>query len=554
MKRSGAAIGCIGAVMTCSACGPEPIAQEELEEVCGQDGPFRILPLEPDRQLLFGWTERVGERLLFVTHRIAPGEEAGDLPRWSEPEVWSTGLCGESPALVASGVDNIFTLERWPGVVLGCDEATAEIVSLDPLGEREPHVVFAGDPEALGCALRWTDHGLLTVVPHDDDVGALVLSPYPDDPLTQTSEPEVLLDDVRITPSGESGTGIVADSIRTFPDFVLALDGAGTLFRADLADRSVTPLLDEVRSLEASHDGRWLLWQDSTLTRDDPEYPEGDIILRDLSTGTDALLAQTSLQYSAFPLMMATNGIVQLGLGYVDGEPKSRIFFLPGLDSVDVRPDLSLNAKIDDERWVGSLLFSSYYDLFDLRAGTSRRLFERPGRIRWFEEDGLVLFEAKQCCIDGTWSDEGPMWRVPYDGMPQQIAKRVTGYTRRLPDERLLGPVGIDDEWSADLIVTDPETLAERLVDHHVFATSLDVWWGEEDGLFSYSVRDGERSGVYVARLPPHARSGLRKATREHEAVDWVRGADGRPMPVPRLRSGTPDWAALAAVQSSAAK
>ncbi|MFY0537120.1 hypothetical protein [Nannocystis pusilla] len=189
--------------MTGMACGPEPIAQEELEEVCGEKGPFRILPLEPDRQLNYGWTTQVGDRLMFVTERIETSGENKFFPDASEPEVWSTGLCGESPALIASGISRIFTVDRWPDLMLGCDEETAEIVSLDPLGEREPHVVFAGDPEAFGCALRWTDHGMLSIVPHDEDFGALMLSPYPDDPLTQTSEPIVLFDKVRITPSGE---------------------------------------------------------------------------------------------------------------------------------------------------------------------------------------------------------------------------------------------------------------------------------------------------------------------------------------------------------------
>jgi hypothetical protein len=550
MRRSGAAIGCIGAVMTWMACGPEPIAQEELEEVCGQTGPFRILELHPDRQLFFGWPERSGDRLLFLTHRVDSTDAAENFPKTSAPEVWSTGLCGESPVRLASGVGRIFKIDRWPEVVLGCVDATGEVVSFDPLGEREPHVVFAGDPEAPRCALRWTDHGLLAVDRHDEDFGALVLSPYPDDPFTQTAEPVVLLDDVRITDSGSGGTGIVADSIRTFPEFVLALDGEGTLLRVDLADRSVAPLLQDVRALDASRDGRWLIWEDATSTSDDTG--ESDIFLRDMSTGTDTLLARTSLRINPFPLNMAGNGLVELEFAYGGLEPR-RIFFLPELDFVDVPPDRRFNARVDDRRWVGSSVLDHYYDLLELRTGTSRRLFERPARIQWYEEDALVLFEAKHCCIEGGWRDEGPMWRVPYDGPPQQIARRATDYTTPLLDGRVLGSVNIDEGWLSDLVLTDPETLEERVLDEHVFATSVSARWGEAEGLVSYSIRDGDRSGVYLARLPPQARSGLRKATREHAEVDWVRVADGRPVSVPRLPSGAPDWQALAAAQSRGA-
>ncbi|SFD98443.1 hypothetical protein SAMN02745121_02518 [Nannocystis exedens] len=556
MRRIGAAIGCIGAVLTCTSCGPEPIAQEEFEEVCGQTGPFRILPLAPDRQVhnTWSWATRVGDRLLFVTYRIGPGGEKQLFPETSEPEVWSTGLCGESPVMVARGVDKIITLERWPEVVLGCDEETAEVVSVDPLGTREPHVVFASDPEAYGdCALRWTDYGMLSIAEHDEDFGALMLTPYPDDPLTQTSEPVVLLDNVRITSTGRGGVGIVANSIRTFPDFVLALDAEGTLMRVDLADRSVAPFVENVRGVETSRDGRWLLWQDATLTGGDAYNPEGDMFLRDLSTGTDALLARTSLEFSRFPLSMADAGIVQIGLGYVHRDPQ-RVFFLPELDFFDVPGDLDFNAKLDDGRLLGSSLFDAYYKLFDLRAGTSRQLFEREMRLQWVEDDGMVAYEAKPCCIEGGFRDQGPMWRVPFDGEPTQIAKRVTDYMSRLGDDRVLSPVDIGGDWLSDLIVIDLATGEERFVDGHVYATSVDTRWGEEDGLISYSIRDGERSGVYVARLPVQARSGSRKSIREHVGVDVVRGVDGLPVPVPRLQPGVPDWKALAAARARGAE
>ncbi|MDC0718646.1 hypothetical protein [Nannocystis bainbridge] len=538
--------GCIGAIVLGVGCGPDPVAQEELEEVCGQEGPFRILPLEPDRQVNFGWQTRIGDRLVFSTERIAPGDEDDYFPDTSDPEVWSTGLCGESPVMLARDIGMIFTVDRWPELLFGCDEETAEVLLLDPLGEREPHVVFAGDPEAFGCALRWTDHGMLSVVPHDEDFGALMLSPYPDDPLTQTSEPVVLLDDVRITSTGRGGTGIVASSIRTFDDFVLALDDEGTLMRIDLADRSVAPLVPDVREVETSRDGRWLLWQDATVTNGDPEAPEGDIFLRDLTTDVDALLARSWLRLSLFPLSQAGAGIVQLGFGFSETQ---RIFFLPNLDFVDVPGDVSPVAKIDDERWITGSLSDSTLTLTDLKAGTSRP-FEKQGRIKWIEDDGLVLFEAKGCCIEGRKRDEGPLWRVPFEGAPEQLASRANEFLGRLSDERMLGPVGIGADWLGDLVVIDLATGQERLVDRHVFALSLDMRWGHEEGLISYSIRDGERSGVYVARLSAEARSGSRKAVREHVGVDVVRGRDGKPVPVPRLRPGEPDWDALAALRS----
>ena len=506
--------------------------------MCGQEGPFRVLELAADQQLVHGSPLRIGDRLVFVVHRVEPGDGVATFPNIRDPEVWSTGLCGESPVKLADGSSDVFTIDQWPDVLLACMQETGEIVSLDPLGVAEPHLVFAGVPDVFGCALRWTDHGMLSVVPHDEDFGALMLSPYPEDPRTQTAEPETLLDPVRITPTNVGGSGIVAHSIRTFAGSVLALDAEDALVRVELANRSVMTLREEVRAIEASRDGRYLLWQDLGITGGKETFPEGQIFLRDLTSGGDALLGETSLQYSIWALWYAEHGIVQLARSFLGDEPK-KIFFLPGLESIEVPSDLFLNTRLEDGRWVGGSSFESYYDLIDLKAGSSERLFPRPVQIAGFEDGGLVVFEAKRCCIDGHPHDEGPLWRVPYDGSPKKLGERATRFTQKLADGRFLSPVGIGSDWLGTLIVTDPSTREERRIDDRVGARSLGTRWGAEDGLISYSVSDGERSGVYVARLPQYARGGaFAGKSREGVVVDVVRDADGRPMPVPRELGG----------------
>src|SRR5690606_20282650 len=51
-------------------------------------------------------------------------------------------------------------------------------------------------------------------------------------------------------------------------------------------------------------------------------------------------------------------------------------------------------------------------------------------------------------------------------------------------------------------LLLDPETGAEQKLDEGVVATSLVTWGLWEDGLFLYSVADGDRSGVYLAKVP----------------------------------------------------
>ncbi|MCY1067749.1 hypothetical protein OV090_23595 [Nannocystis sp. RBIL2] len=533
--RIGATTGCIGAIVLGMACGPDPIAQEELEEVCGEDGPFRVLEIDPDQQLS-SWPLRVGDRRVFMVNRAAQ-DGVGSFPEVIDSQVWSTGLCGESPVQLADDLDQVFTIDRWPDVLLACKMATGEIFEVDPSGERAPHLVFTGDVERYGCALRWTDHGLLSVVGHGEDFGALMLSPYPDDPRTQTSAPVAVLDPVRITSTGRGGSNIVANSIRAFADSVLAIDGEDALVRVDLADRSVTTLQTGVREIEASRDGRYVMWQDMMVTREGDRALEGKVFLRELPDGQDELLGETALQYTMLALGYTQAGMVQLEF---ERSAQKKLFFLPGLQSMEVPTDLFFNGKLEDGRWLGGSMFDNFFELFDLQAGTKKRLFPRPTDLAWFEPDGLVVFETtKRCCVDGDMRDEGPLWRVPFDGEAKQIAPRGSRLTQPLPDGRSVGPVDVGEDWLGMLVVNDASTGEERRVDDHVAGHSLSTNWFEDEGLITYSVSDGERSGVYLARLPQQARSGVVKRTvREGFADDFVRRPDETPMAVPRVPGG----------------
>ena len=46
-------------------CGPDDVVDAELEEVCGEPGPFRLLELDED-EAHGGIASRIGERLYFV--------------------------------------------------------------------------------------------------------------------------------------------------------------------------------------------------------------------------------------------------------------------------------------------------------------------------------------------------------------------------------------------------------------------------------------------------------------------------------------------------------
>lgn len=89
----------------------------------------------------------------------------------------------------------------------------------------------------------------------------------------------------------------------------------------------------------------------------------------------------------------------------------------------------------------------------------------------------------------------------------------------------------LDDQWVGTIALIDPETRTEVQIDDHVFSFSLHTFRFADDGLLTYAVRDGERSGVYVAKLPPggaSARSHVSLPGRERHDRDLARDAYDR--------------------------
>lgn len=502
MKPRPATFGFLGSMLI--ACASEPVEYAELDEVCGGPSPFRVLELEADQMVRADETLRVQDRVLYVVRRIDKSDADAPYSLTAESAVWATGPCGEAPAQVAAGIESIFTLDVWPDVVLGCEKATGDVVVLDPTGVEAPHVVFHGTPQEWRCGLNWTDYGLLTLAEHDEELAALMLHRYPADPRTETSVPEVLVDPVRIGPSRTRGGGLIGNLLFSYPDEVLALTSDDVLVRVDLDDGAVTTLQTAVAGFSASRDGDHLLWQDAAITGGDAEYPEGKVLLRDRSVGTDVLLGETSLGFSGLPLWRIDRGLVELSLGEYANDPK-RVFLLPDLNFVELPGDQILSFQLPDGRWVIVSLFSVYPEAIDLSRDERTRLFPREAKVVGHDDEAVYVLEVP-CCFASDQRDDGPMWRVPVDGSAAtKLADRATYHMERLDDGRLLGPVGVGAHWLAALVLVDPATRGELRVDDRVYFSSIDESRVNDEGIVGYSVTDGERSGVYVARLPAAA-------------------------------------------------
>ena len=497
VKRVAGFVVCLAGL---PACGSEPIPPAELGEVCGEPGPFRVLELAPGEHIYDGRQVQVGDRVLYVvaTHEDDPPDAR--YPTIRDTTVWATGPCGESPVEVASGVDYLVVSPVWPEVVLGCRMDTADIVVLDPSGANEPRVLFpgVGNSVAFACGFDWTPHGVLALTEGDAEQGALVLHRYPGSPDDEAPAPTVLLDPVRTT--GMPGLqGTRGQVLRSFDEFALALTPAAELVRVELADGAVTTLRSDVAAFEASRDGRYVLWQSTTITAGDAgDYPEGKIFLRDQSDGSDVLLAEASLAYTSLPLYFAEHGIALLRFQSATQGMQQRVYFLPGTEFVDIPGDMFLSAPLGGDRWLGQRIFQSTWEAIDLRSGALTRMFAGQAMRVTHDADAVVFVAA------GTNSrDEGPVWRVPTDGGdPERLADRATWDVERLADGRLLTPLGVDRRWLGSLVLIDPATDSEAEVDEQVFAFSIDTARADAEGVVRYSVSDGERSGVYLAKLP----------------------------------------------------
>lgn len=474
-----------------SSCGEEaPLEPAEFAEQCGVEGPVQLFGLEPDEVL-------TDEPLLFEGRYFYTTGRTGKYS-WDTDNhvVRSVGPCGGAPRRIAEDIRFVDTDERWPGVLFGCHWPTGDLVTLDPAGERAPHVAFVD----VGCTTPRSDApAILRLVGEEGGPAALVLHALPDDPTTETSEPRILLDEVSTpeypltTDSWVLGAGDLA--------FVLTTDW--TLLRIDLTDGAVAVEQTGVRNFLVSRDGRYLLYQDVGLTSAEPERTEGVVLLRDRSTGAGVTLATTDLRYGGSSLGRANLGLFTLKLP----NGVQRIYFLPALDFVDLPRYLSLRWGLGGDRYVLQRGGDGPLHVTDLReAGSTMPIFG-TGWLVWVEPEGAFVLDVPSLWEESSArADEGALWFAPVDGQPlRRLADRASRDSRLLDEGRLLTKLDIDEEGLADFMVVDLDTREERLIDRRVASnTSLTYIYFSSDIIEDdvvYLVVDGERKGVWRARL-----------------------------------------------------
>jgi hypothetical protein len=479
---------------------PEPVEPAEFAELCGQTEPIRMLQFEPWRVVDYGWYwKRFGDRRVMHVH-YADTETARDV-------LWSVGMCGEAPRQLVSGNFDSWTLpgQDWPFV---CDRDTNELRVVDPSGERPPRLV-AQLPGS--CNSKRTDAGVVVIRTEAEDsvAGELVLFPSPADIWVDDVEPVVLVNAVKTrfaTPEQSSW-----DTVQGEGDEVYVVTVDDELVRVSVPAGDVEVLATGVRTFELGwvpdeselgYAPRYLLWQRMEMSNDDPELPEGEILLLDRTTNELTSLGH-SLLTSAH--LRATNwmdsGIVQLPVR-VDGDLVLRIFQIPSLNYVDVPATLEpLYMLGDDRHLVVRIAEDQPWGTLDTHTGeliSFASYFANLAYDYWHESRALALLPAAD---DGNVYADRELWLVRGGDPPELVANRATVNNRLMPDGRLLTGVNLDEEGVGELIVVD--NFEERHVDHGVLTSHTLVGLdGEDDDLVAYTILAGERAGVWLARVP----------------------------------------------------
>lgn len=478
-----------------AGCGDEP-SFVEYAEVCGEAGPVRVLELSPGERLNPApW--KFGERVVYTIGRATNDLLMQFLP-WNSTmvTVWTTGPCGESPRKLAEDIKSVFTLERWPGVLLACDQHAGQVLALDPEGVRPANVVFTGLSD---CELRWTAFGLVSVeesVEEDGSslTGRLRLHPYPQDPSVDEVEPVTLLGTVRT----RSSLGFPSSQqLRVFDEFALAVTADATLVQIALADGAVTPVQSGVAGFLADATGRTLLWQDATPTSLEVDYPEGKLFLRDRNDGSDVFLGEAAIELNWNALNYLEHGFIVITRDTI------RVFSLPGLGFIDL-PRLNFRAEVDAQHWL--MASPQMIGVVDLVSGEAKELVQLvhgKGDIVRVRDEGFDLLKTTPCCGTGnSWRDEASLWFVPYAGEPRRLAARATRFGDTLRDGRRVALVDIDGDWHGNLELIDPGADTVLRIDEGVFAG---VYLAPEvfgEDVVVYSIPGDERTGVWIARMP----------------------------------------------------
>lgn len=488
-----------------SACGPSATEEAELRELCGHVGPVRVLEFPEDaRPYAYAQLLRLDDdRLLWQLGSAAPDAEGYPWPSrfWG---AWITGRCGESPVELPS-VASAHLDPHVPGVLLA-PMGTAEqydLAVIDPDAPAEQRTLFTG----IGVALGSAKSGLVSVDEKDVEVGSVSFRAYPEDPFSGVVAPTTLAQiDLPSTTWVSEKTDALARVV-VHEDAAWVLTSDDELLRIALPSGASSVEQVGVRTFTISDDERWLVWEDLSVVEYGAVFgePIGRSQLRDRNDDVDRPL-WIGHAYPWSPVSIE-DGVIRGPGGWLRVDDLSPVVLPEGRDLIgpfgDERRWLTVHRASAPEGGDSEPLG---YGLFDIDTGVETPLFDRPAQMIAVRDDGIELLHGVYFGTPPS-AEEVPLVFAPFDGSPpRELARSVTTAYRRMADGRIVTPVDLAPDFrSATLVLVDPETLETSRIDDHAFVHQPlpepdPGIWG--DDVVLYSVADGDRSGMWIARLP----------------------------------------------------
>jgi hypothetical protein len=372
----------------------------------------------------------------------------------------------------------VFEHERWPGRVLGCSAPEGgAIVVLDSAGVDPPRTVMA----APACRGTPTEHGIVGVLERDAASHTLLLVPWPAELDGPATDAIVLADSTRGEP--------FHPDYAVRGDDVFTVDANHDLLRIALPSGATSVEQPSVGEWGVGTDGRVLAWRDFDPLVDPLAYAVGTLHLRDRNEGRTVDLEGVALH--SLPPISSTDWF---GTRAAD---TTRFVELPTFATLDVPGDHRVVNQLLDGRLLISDGARGPLAILDPYSGNRTELADVAGETR-SDFDHVDVFAAATSAVQ-----EAAVWRVPFDASPAvALAERASRDWFEI-DGRIVTPLDVDGDGLGDLVQIDPATLEERVIDDHVVASyqahGAHATFHARD--IVYSVLDGERTGIWVARL-----------------------------------------------------
>lgn len=463
------------------ACAPDDVVKAPLDEVCGEAGPVRLLALDEDESSLIDGpiVQRIDDALYFgIGRRAADGELLP--PELLEERVVTTGLCGENPREIAVGVAWVFVHPWWPGRLLAAASDSRDFYEIDPEGEQAPRLIWThGDAMHTEVTGGWV--GIVTLSPQST-TATLVRFRDPVEEGVPPDPPTTLLAGVQPGFSSLSAEG----------EDILVLTTDTRLVEVDLETGEATTIAENVDNFRVPGDRSQIVIVRAPA--EDGPTAGWPVSVLERASGMETAVGEAR---------MSTIAVREHEISYRttdDSGSHQRFVALPGLEIHDVDPNLTIVGQADAR------------DIVEVDGELG--LYDRATRqttvvLPWLGDtsvEGDDLLAVKAVTDHRT---TGEMWRIPLSTLaPVRIAKRASAWAFRTTDGSIVTPVDMHGEGVGivgTIVVVDPVTLAEQVVDENAVVLSgfrslfHDEHYGEKT--LAYEVHDGERSGVWLAKL-----------------------------------------------------